>query len=285
MKNAVIFYFSSTGNTWWCALRIREQLERARYTAEAYSIEQVSARQVSELCSSAELIGIGYPIYGSDLPEPMKRFLDDILPVYRESSGRLFVFVTQLFFSGDGAYIYGRELRRKGWRIFSGVHLLMPNSISVKVFPLHSTNDRTVLDRKLEHAGRRISVFCQRLLSEAPLRQGHLLTSHLLGLLQRPLYRTFFHRLQDDISIDHERCTGCLRCVRICPVDNLIVEEGMIIPQGHCVICLRCYNYCPVQAVKYMDRSHAPGQESPYIGPVGDFKPELICRKRPGSTK
>lgn len=277
-----IFFFSGTGNTWWVSHRMAEALSDRGVDTLAVSIEQVDSSQAAELCESSDLIGIGYPIYGSDLPLPMREFITGVLPQSREST-RLFVFCTQLAFSGDGAQVPRRILKAKGWKIDSSVHIIMPNNISVAVTPFfHFTNDPKRLEPKLERARKRIDRFTSRLLKTHPMRQGSFPLSSI-GYLQRGPYRHFFPRLRDDIAIDEKRCTHCGRCLRLCPVGNLHEEDGRILARGECVLCLRCYNYCPVQAVTYMGREHIHTKGIPYQGPTASFTPEILIRKRNAS--
>ena len=76
-----IFYFSGTGNTWWCAEKIAETFRTAGNDATARSIEQLSPDETARMVETSDLIGLGYPIYGSDLPQPMKDFILEKLPV------------------------------------------------------------------------------------------------------------------------------------------------------------------------------------------------------------
>lgn len=48
MKDAVIFYFSGTGNTWWISNRIAEALEAKEISASTVSIEKISADEAND---------------------------------------------------------------------------------------------------------------------------------------------------------------------------------------------------------------------------------------------
>lgn len=51
--------------------------------------------------------------------------------------------------------------------------------------------------------------------------------------------------------LDPDRCTGCLRCVRHCPVCHLVVTNGRPAPDGPspCIHCTRCLLECPTGAI------------------------------------
>ena len=51
--------------------------------------------------------------------------------------------------------------------------------------------------------------------------------------------------------VDKEKCVGCGRCVDVCPVEAIKVEEGMAIIEGEkCVGCGACTSECPCEAIR-----------------------------------
>jgi len=271
-----IFYFSGTGNTWWCAQEIQKQFNAENNDCSAISIEQAATEMVKTACRDSDIIGIGYPIYGSDLPQPMKDFIDVTLPENSEGQTKLFTFCTQLLFSGDGAYVYHDELQRKNWEISWSVHLRMPNNICVTKMPFPYTTNQNKINKRLAKSKKKIEKFTRTIISGKTLRQGSTSISKLLGLLQRNPYRKYYPRMQNDITIDSDTCINCNRCITICPTNNLYSDDDGIKAKGSCVLCVRCYNFCPTQSILYMGKKHKEKRGTPYRGPVKDFSPEQI---------
>jgi ferredoxin len=52
-----------------------------------------------------------------------------------------------------------------------------------------------------------------------------------------------------------ETCIHCGRCERICPVDNIRLEDGRPTWQHHCEQCMACIAWCPAKAIQYDTRS------------------------------
>ncbi len=49
--------------------------------------------------------------------------------------------------------------------------------------------------------------------------------------------------------IDHETCTSCLLCVKVCPEMALSFEEKVLVEPNKCARCGLCQSRCPVNAI------------------------------------
>ncbi len=273
MQRTVVFFFSGTGNTWWVSGELVRLLRERSIWARAISIEQLTPDEVVRLVTECDTVGFGYPIYGSDVPVPMKRFVHR-LPTVRGK--RCFVFCTQWLWSGDGARVGATQLIPKGFDVLWGEHFLMPNNVCVGVIPLPFTNERRKLDAILGRTSRRIERFVERIASGRPFRRGFNPMSQLLGAMQRVPFQKIQGRLQNDIRVDPERCTLCGYCERVCPSGNLISVGESITTRNRCVLCMRCYNFCPESAITYKHRTHNLRRGIPYRGPVEEFDPQIL---------
>ena len=265
----VIFYFSGTGNTMWVSERIQAYFEENDVSCKIFSIEQVEKEEVIALCEEADRIGFAYPIYASDLPEPMKDFLN-ALPML---SKKIFVYCTQLAFSGDGAWVYRNELEAKGGEITHSAHFIMPHNITLNRYFLPITGKK-LHALILKNTNRRAKKFVQTIVSGRKFDNGKY--GRFLGLIQRRPYRKYLPVLQGLVGVDESICISCGRCVKICPTDNIVMNE---FPEflGKCTECMRCYNYCPVSAITYW-KIHPTRGLKKYMGPVAEFLPEKIAR-------
>ena len=275
-KEAVIFYFSGTGNTWWVSGRIAESLNKAGLKTNAYSIEKVDEQTADLLVSSAGLVGFGYPIYGSDLPLSMKNFIASLPNIEAKFA---FVFCTQFLWSGNGAAAGARLLEGKGFKVDWGEHFFMPNNLSAGFFPMPYTNNRSRIEKILKRAEKRIARFAEHIIEGEPFKRSFSYFANILGSLMRTPYQHFFQHLQNSIGIAWERCDNCGECVALCPSGNLCYKGDEIIIKGSCINCLRCYSFCPLKAMTYRGRPHPEGKKKPYKGPVDDFTPYVLTKK------
>ncbi len=275
--NALILFFSGTGNTWWCARELSRELSALGITSKIHSIEQPVPSW------DFDILGLGWPVYGSDLPLPMMDFIGKHLPDH-SGNRSLFTFCTQYMFSGDGAQVPKKELAAKGWSIQWSAHFIMPNNISVPQSPFSYTADYSRHRKMLNKTGKKIHRFARAIAENQPFTQGASTFSEALGMIQRKPFRKYFPQWRNEIRIHTSTCTLCGRCVAICPSGNLFMNTEStpttIETRGTCVLCIRCYNFCPVQAVLCMGKAHNPKRGIPFQGPVPEFKPETLIHPR-----
>ncbi len=46
-----------------------------------------------------------------------------------------------------------------------------------------------------------------------------------------------------------EKCTGCRKCISVCPKDAIVVDEKSVIDRNLCIGCFECMHVCPSQAI------------------------------------
>jgi len=263
-----MFYFSGTGNTSWISKELVKRF--ASYSADvvAHSIENVKPQDADRLIAESDIVGFGYPIYGSDLPQNMKEFLLALKPV---ASKCTFLFCTQWKWSGDGTHAASLFIKGKGFNVLYSEHFLMPNNVCTPFLPLPYTNDRAKIEPRLIRSGKKVINFAKTIISSKQKLRGFNFLSRVAGGLQRIPYRKAFPNLRNDIGIDQSNCTNCLQCVKICPSGNLYVNDNVISTTGDCILCLRCYNYCPESAITYRKILHDKKRGTPYRGPSGHW--------------
>ena len=165
----VTFYFSGTGNTWWVSQQLVDTLIANQAEASAISIESVTPNEADFHIASADIVGFGYPIYGSDLPQNMKDFIERLSEVQAKPT---FVYCTQWLWSGDGARVGSSFLKPRGFDPRWGEHFLMPNNICLPIPLLPSTNDKTRMQGQLRRARRRAIRFANAIISGERIRRG-----------------------------------------------------------------------------------------------------------------
>lgn len=237
-------YFSGTGNTRYL---VRLFLDCIPGNHDSYTIEDPQAPDA--LFQEDEIL-FAYPIYYSNLPAPVRDFMVRNAALW--TGKRIYILTTMGLFSGDGTGVGARLLKRYGACITGGSQVKMPDCISdVRLLkkPL-DTNRRTVraAQEKVRHAS-----LCYQ--SKHPAREGLSLFAHMAGLFgQRLWFSPRGNRRSSALKIDGARCSGCGLCTRLCPVDNLTLEQNTAAAHGSCAMCYRCINHCPKQAITLLGK-------------------------------
>lgn len=239
-------YFSGTGNSKYC---VETFLGRYSFAAQAVSIEEPHAVQ---LLQAQEELVIGFPVQYSNMPKILRDFVVTNCSIWRGK--QVFVIATMGLFSGDGAGILARLLRKYGAVITGGLHLKMPDSIC----------DERVLKRSLranqqliKNAERKINAAVEGYQKGKPPQDGLSIFCHIAGLLGQRLY--FNNKMKNysaNLKIDTDRCVGCGRCISLCPMRNIDMdaENNCAKSSNKCTMCYRCISQCPTQAITLLGR-------------------------------
>ena len=281
MKKPIIsiFYFSGTGNTWWTSEHIAEELNRHSFNASTYSIEQLTGKEAVDLIEKSSMIGLGFPVYGSDAPRIFHDFLD-ALP-RQKTQVPVLGFVTQMAWSGDGINFLEKELNEKGYRIRWAVEFNMPSNIALPIFPLPYSSDTNTFKPQLKKCSQKFTDLCEKIANDEDYRQHNHLIHAASAWIQRGPFRLAHDWGRNFWSVDPDACTSCERCAQICPVGNIDMQDGLPVHGGECVYCMRCFNYCPTLAIQYMGMKNTRAKKKPpFQGPVPAFRPELITKKK-----
>ncbi|MFO7969804.1 MAG: EFR1 family ferrodoxin [Candidatus Izemoplasmatales bacterium] len=265
----LIMQFSGTGNTYQISKMIQNSLINKNHQVDLYPIEKIS--NVNSLIKNYDMIAIGYPIYGSDLPKIVKDMVEELNP---ESSKRAFVFCTQLMFSGDGAAYLAKKLIAKGFIVRQLAHFNMPNNISDS---LGLFTNRTNLKRLNKRKLRQVERFVKKIDKDKKSLKGLNIFSHLLGLIQRvPFQKYEYSIFNHSISIENS-CILCKKCIDLCPVDNFTIKDNKLVENNRCILCYRCINHCPTKSLHISKNKLV---KKPYKGPTNNFSIDDVMQIR-----
>ena len=174
-------------------------------------------------------------------------------------------------YGGYGANTLGTLedlINKKGINLSYAEGVIMPKSNASASSPKKIQQVVNIAITKVEKAAKEIGNKVQR-----PIKRKALL---LTKIANRRLYKNI--ELYDKKYAVTNQCKSCGLCVKICPVNNIKIDEQYPIWLHHCERCLRCFQWCPNEAIQYgrvtlkWRRYH-----NPYIK-VNDlyWKPDLI---------
>ena len=237
-------YFSGAGNSKHCVETFVKQYDE---TCTAISIE---AEGVPAAISVADMIVLGYPVYFSNAPKIMQDFILQNKACF--AGKKVFVIATMGLCSGDGAGCAARLLKKCGAEIAGGLHLRMPDSIGDEKVLDKTPEEKRTLVRRAED---KIASSAQKLKQGNATKEGLSFLCRMGGLMMQRLWfytKTASYKSKPDIH--KEKCVGCGICEKLCPMKNLMIEDGKAVSRNRCTLCYRCFSHCPAKALTILGR-------------------------------
>jgi len=269
-----IFYFSGTGSTWYVAGSLAEALNNQGAEATAISIEKTNQADSEKAIEESDKIILGFPIYCSGAPRNMEQFIKN-LP---QAEGKpVSVFTTVALYSGDGTIHYRKLLQRKGYAFETGMEFIMHGNLNVPGFPdMFKPGDDEKIALRNKNADTKAEQMAEAVMSGHSKIEGGGFLGRLTGISQRIFYDMSIRMLNKKLMVVHEKCIKCMRCVKMCPVENIQFKDSKIQIGDNCMACMRCYHFCPTAAINYTEKSVDTQKWPRFKGPNKDYIKTLL---------
>ncbi len=237
----MILYFSATGNT-----RFVAQGLAARLGDEALDLlDKIRRSDYTPIQSDAPFI-ICAPTYVCEMP----RFLTAWLRKTPLTGNRDVYFI---FTSGGYAGISGvlarSIVRKKGLRYVGCVNLTMPrNYIASDAYPELETPE---IERRIREANGQLEAIASNIARGERLKSRHVwLFEVLITLPFNPVWSRYRQGVRAFQAT--EKCIGCGKCARGCPLNVIRIVDGKPVWNGKsCAHCMACIQNCPVEAIEF----------------------------------
>ena len=250
-------YFSGTGNSKYIAELFSQQMD-----APCHSVEE--DLDFAQLIHAEETIAFCYPVYMSRVPRILREFLD--LHMASLKGKKVIIFCTQLLLSGDGARAFAALFPPGHIHVIYAEHFFMPNNVS-NVFILPMTSHMGI-QTCIARSQRKMQSVCRNIRAGTVKKRGFNMGSQALGLIQGVFLSAVEKRANNSVKITDD-CTNCGICVTVCPMDNLVSENGQITHAHNCTMCYRCINQCPPKAITIAWHGNVKAQ---YMYPGGSHQ-------------
>jgi len=250
VKN-ILYCFSGTGNS----------LSVARAIAGDLHGEVVPmGREIRVLpMEDTERVGFVFPVYMWGLPLLVAYCIKDC----RGLEGK-YVFAVATFGGSPGATLLQAAdiLKGKGAALSAGFGVKMPGNY----IPMYDALSVTKQQKLFSRADEKIKMIAAavREKKQYPPEKGNFFVSHFLSRYFYSFAAPHIPEMDKRFRVT-EKCNGCGICARVCPVENIVLEQGKPQWRHHCEQCLACIQWCPQKAVEYgkktpgRKRYHHPG--------------------------
>lgn len=268
----IIFYFSGTGNSYYVAKSIANSIDAQLEPTAAYGL-------LDELFFHVDIIGIVFPVYHQGVPNGVKDFIKKIKNLKNK-----YIFAVCTY--GDHPCLsleyLDKLLNKKNAYLSCGFSIQMPyNYISptfrvkdfFKSFGLRNlTMDERekvykVSKNKIDKISRYVNEGKEGIIEkDAVMIEKIIDYLNLRNTLQKKVWlKVAGYSGGSNISFDqaikfmdhgfnvNSNCNACGLCKKICPVQNISLENNQ--PQWNhiCEQCFACLHWCPQEAINFRE--------------------------------
>ena len=239
----MIIYFTGTGNSRFVAEQIAEATGDELVNAVKYTRKNRNA-----VFSTPGIYVFVSPIYVS---APPMVFLDFIRHSTFPGDCRAYFIMTCAGGMG-GAPGYCKALAaEKGFTYMGTAEVEMPQNY-IAMFKTGTPEENRA---KIEAAvpvvsNLSIAIRNCRELPDPGMKVWELLSTRMV---LAPYYKYF---MTSKPFAATEKCIGCGKCAAVCPLANIVMQDGKPVWGDNCTHCMGCINLCPKEAVEYGKGTH-----------------------------
>lgn len=238
----MVLYFTGTGNSRYLARRIAEGLEMPLYDLNTC----IQAGDTAPVQTGRDVVLVT-PTYAWRVPRVVSQWLGNT-----ELTGAERIwFVMDCGSEIGNAAKYNRQLAaQKHLRYMGTAQIIMPENY-IAMFNAPQAEQARRIVEQAEPALQKVLAQV-RAGQEFPPPRDTLYDRFMSGPVNPVFYRFF---VKADAFRATDACIGCGKCVELCPLNNIRLENGKPVWGKHCTHCMACICYCPKEAVEYGKKS------------------------------
>lgn len=247
----MILYFSGTGNSEYAAKRIGNQ------TGDEVMdlFEKIRSHDYSTLHSERPWVVV-VPTYAWRIPRIVQQWLEH---TGLTGDKRIYFVMTCGGNIGNAGKYLKPLCERKNLTYLGCAPVTMPENY-IAMFSTPSKEEALETIRKSEHV---IDQAAGLIKNNTPFPERSMtLQDHVnSGIVNDLFYPLFVHAKKFYAT---EACISCGKCVALCPLCNIRLDQGKPVWGKNCTHCMACICRCPAKAIEY--GAHSKGQER-YVCP------------------
>jgi ferredoxin len=238
----MVFCFSGTGNS-----RHAARLLAGETGDSVVSVNELLRGGVSGRFQSGLPLVFVCPTYAWRIPRVFERF---ILDSSFEGNNKAYFVLTCGDHAGNAARFAEKLCKSKGFTFMGLNMVVMPENYTA----LFEVPDKTQARDIVSRAGPTLRRITALIKDEVPLMPDRVtLTGRFLSTIVNPLFYGVIVCARGFHTTN--ACTGCGRCVSLCPLNNIALKGGKPVWGRRCTHCMACINACPVPAIEYKKAS------------------------------
>jgi ferredoxin/flavodoxin len=242
----IIYYFSGTGNSLAVARKLANQLGETKLLKIGSNQEEIDTTQY-------ERVGIVFPVYYYQPPLLVEAFVKKL--IFKKEQYKFGV-VTYGSSRGLSLEYLRNQIKTMGYILDGEFSVIMPGNYITQygAFPNVYNN---ILYRKSTKNIKKIANMVRQKKSTEPV--GPRLFEGLV-LRNKKLEEEIMSARQGFAGLDegfncNQNCNSCGTCVKVCPVQNIHLENGHPVWEHKCEQCTACIQWCPNSSINFRDKT------------------------------
>ena len=238
----MVLYYSGTGNSKFIAKCIASALETDCLNLN----ERIKAEDTSSVQTEENVILVT-PTYAWRIPHIVSDWLEKVDLV----SAKRIWFVMDCGSEIGNAAKYNRQLAaQKQLQYMGTAQIIMPENYIAMFNAPQKEQARSIVEQA-EPALQKVLAQLKAG-QEFPPPRENLYDRFMSGPVNPVFYRFF---VKADAFRATDACIGCGKCVELCPLNNIHLENGKPVWGKNCTHCMACICYCPKEAIEYGKKS------------------------------
>ena len=236
----MVLYFSATGNTEFIAKKIAAKLGDKC----ADLLPRIKNKDYKPISPKTPYV-ICAPVYICEMP----RFLKDYLKKVPLKGSRDVYFVfTSGGYAGISGMLAASLMRKKKMNYMGHAEFKMPRNYTAS--NMYPELDEDEIFRRINNSEKQTNVVAYLIKNRMRLHSRYVfLFEKLVTLPFNPLWVKFRQPAKDFFAT--EKCIGCGKCVKKCPLNNIELKNSRPLWKGSCAHCMACIGNCPLEAIEY----------------------------------
>ena len=238
----MVLYYSGTGNSKFIAKCIASALETDCLNLN----ERIKAEDTSSVQTEENVILVT-PTYAWRIPHIVSDWLEKVDLV----SAKRIWFVMDCGSEIGNAAKYNRQLAaQKQLQYMGTAQIIMPENY-IAMFNAPQKEQAKSIVEQAEPALQKVLTRL-RAGQEFPPPRENLYDRFMSGPVNPVFYRFF---VKADAFRATDACIGCGKCMELCPLNNIRLENGKPVWGKNCTHCMACICHCPKEAIEYGKKS------------------------------
>ena len=236
----MVLYFSATGNTEFAARELAKRLGDSCVNL----LERIQKNDHTPFESKKPYV-ICAPVYVCEMP----RFLTEFLKAQTFLGSREVYFVfTSGGYCGISGVLARKMFKKKKMHYRGHAEIKMPrNYVANDAYPML---ERDEIERRIKGAYGQLVQVGSDILAGKELKARHVfLFETVITLPFNPIWCKY--KLTAKQFYVKGDCLGCGKCQKLCPLNNVKLEDKKPVWGNKCSHCMACIGNCPTGAIEY----------------------------------